>query len=58
MNPIRLIDLEAEDLRWAMGHYWGKGQRDLARACFYELRGLRRARRIVERCADVMERAA
>lgn len=58
MNPITLIDLELEDLRYAMAYYWGKGQRTEARKAYWELQGLRRARGIVVRCADRMEKAA
>ena len=58
MNPLTLIDLEIEELRWAMGHYFGKGQRQTARDCYHELQGLRRARAIVVRCADSLEKAA
>lgn len=58
MNPLNLIDNEIAELRWAMGHYRGKGNRREARDCFHELQSLRRARAIIVRCADVLEKAA
>lgn len=58
MNPLTLIDLQISELRWAAAYYWSKGQRDEARKCFHEVRGLRTARGIVERCASHGERVA
>lgn len=58
MNPLTILDLEISELRWAQAHYWGKGQRAEARKVFAELRGMRRARQIIVRCADRLEVAA
>lgn len=58
MNPLTLIDLEIAELRWAAAFYWSKGQRGEARKAYWELQGLRRARAIVVRCADSLEKAA
>ena len=56
MSPLTILDMEIAELRWAMGYYWGKRQRDEARKAYWELVGLRRARAIIVRCADRLER--
>ena len=43
---LSLLDNEIEELRWAMLHYWKAGDFSEARKCFYELQGVRRARRM------------
>jgi hypothetical protein len=58
MSTLSLIDLELDELRWAASYYWKKGQRVEARKVYWEIQGIRRARRIVEQSADRMERAA
>jgi hypothetical protein len=55
MSTLSLIDLELDELRWAAMYYWKKGQRSEARKCYWEIQGIRRARRIVEQSADYME---
>jgi hypothetical protein len=56
MSALTLIDGEIAELRWAASYYWKKGRRAEARKCYHEIQGLRRAKAIVERSADFMER--
>lgn len=57
-STLHLIDLELDELRWAAAFYWSKGQRAEARKAYWEIQGLRRARNIIVRAADRLERAA
>ena len=58
MNVVARLNDEADELKFAFRYYKTAGNRNEAWRCYWELQGLRRARAIIVRCADGLERAA